>query len=135
MDALWTLISTATILAVEVSVSYYLIFRTGWIIDKLKLTDGFDQGMIPLNMHRSTIIRIVVIIIGGLILTDEIPNLCRHLYTYIQERRMYYNIDRTQTPYIILSVVKIILAVLILAEQRRIVNLILRKSNRETMLR
>lgn len=131
IDAVWALISNSLILAIRVYVSYYLIFKTGWIVDKLKLTDGFEQETIPLNMHRSTMARIALIIIAGLILLDEIPNLARLAYTAVQESRIGYNTDRTKTPFIVASIVKIILAALILAEQRKIVSLILRKTNPE----
>jgi hypothetical protein len=129
MEALWVMISSATTLAIEVSVCYYLIFKSEWVIKKFRLTDGFEQEIIPLNMHRSTIIYIAVIIIGGLILTDEIPNLCRRVFSYIRQRQTSYNADRTEAPFIVISLVKIILAILILLEWRRIVSLILRKTN------
>ncbi|HVY76330.1 MAG TPA: hypothetical protein VG890_15985 [Puia sp.] len=128
-EALWTMLSSSMILALELSVSYWCIFRSNWIINKLKLTDGFDTTTIPLNIHRSTVVQIAIIIIGGLLLTDEIPNFCRRLFTYFQQRMLRYNGYNAETPYIVISVVKIILAALILAEHRRIVSLILRDTN------
>jgi len=130
-EALWTLISSAIVIAVEIYICYYLIFRSEWIMDKLKLTDGFDQEAIPLNIHRSTVLSISVIVIGGLMLTDEIPNLCRRVFSYFQQRRLNYSEYSKETPYIVLSIVKIILALLILSENRRIVSLILRKTRTE----
>jgi hypothetical protein len=99
-------------------------FKTDWIIHKLKLTEGFDQEIIPFNIHRSTILSISILVMGELILVDEIPNLCRRVFTYIEERRMNYSELNKEVPCIVLSVVRIILGILILTENRRLVSLI-----------
>jgi hypothetical protein len=124
LEAVWNLISAGIFILLELLICYYLIFKTYWIMHKLKLTEGFDQEVIPLNMHRSTILSIAIILIGGLILLDEIPNLCRRVFTYIEERRVNYSEINKEVPYIVLSVVKIIIGILILTENRHIVSLI-----------
>jgi hypothetical protein len=124
LEAVWNLIANGIIVLLELLICNYLIFKTDWIIQKLKLTEGFDQEIIPFNMHRSTILSITIMVIGGLILVDEIPNLCRQVYVYIEERRMNYSGVHKEVPYIILSVIKIVIGSLMLAENRRIVSLI-----------
>jgi hypothetical protein len=124
LEAVWNLISGGIFILLELLICYYLIFKTDWIIHRLKLTAGFDQEIVPFNMHRSTILSIAIILIGGLILVDEIPNLCRGVFTYIEERRMNYSELNKEVPYIVLSVVKIIIGILILTENRRLVSLI-----------
>ncbi len=128
LEAVWNLISGGIFILLELLVCYYMIFKTSWIIHKLKLTEGFDQEVIPFNMHRSTILNIAIIMIGGLILMDEIPNLCRRVFTYIGERRTSYSGLNKETPYIVLSVVKIIIGILLLTENSRVVSLIEKKS-------
>src|SRR5450432_3459101 len=61
--AVWNLISDGIFILLELLICYYLIFKTDWIIHKLKLTEGFDQEIIPFNMHRSTILSISVMVI------------------------------------------------------------------------
>ena len=46
-------------------VSYFLIFKTDLIIKRLGLEKNFDEETISLNMHRSTVLSISVIVIGG----------------------------------------------------------------------
>ena len=87
-EAIWILITQILILLVYAFVSYYLVFKTSLIIEKLKLEKGFDQEIIPLNIHRSNILRIAVIVIGGYMAATEIPNFCRLLFSWFQERRM-----------------------------------------------
>ena len=126
-EAILTFVSTLAMLFVYGFVSYYLIFKTETIIDKLKLDRGFDQDIIPLSIHRSTILSISIIVIGGYIVAEEIPEFCRQLFAYYQEKRMTYGQTNPKIQYSILSAVKIIIGVLLMAEQRKIVNFIEQK--------
>jgi hypothetical protein len=125
--AFWILITTLLILLVYGVVSYYLIFRSNLIIDKLKLDKGFDQETIPLNIHRSTILSISIIVIGGLIVADEIPNLCRQLFNYFLEKRTTYGLTHPNISSSVLSASKILIGLLLIGNQRQIVNFIERK--------
>jgi hypothetical protein len=89
-EGIWTFVMTLLILFVYGLVSYYLIFKTNLIIDKLKLDKGFDEEKISLNVHRSTILSISIIVIGGHFVAEEIPKFCRQLFSYFQEKRMTY---------------------------------------------
>lgn len=123
-EAIWTLVSTVLILLVYIFVSYQLIFRTDYIIEKLKLDKGFDQETIPLNIHRSTVLSISIIVIGGLIVAQEIPNLCRQLFDYFQEKRMTYGQTNPGISYSVLAGAKIVVGLLLIGNQRQIVSLI-----------
>ena len=122
-EILFDLILYLGVLLVYGAISYYLIFKTEWIIQKLKLENGFDESEFSLNIHRSTILRITVMVIGGLILADEIPNFCRQLYSYYMQKTMTHGLHPT-IAFLVLSVTKIIIGALLIAEQRKIVNFI-----------
>lgn len=62
------------------------VFKTSWLIDKLHLDKGFTEEKFELNMHRSTILNIAIIIIGGLIFVDALPLFCNQLFTYFQQK-------------------------------------------------
>jgi hypothetical protein len=109
------------------TLAYLLIFRTGLITNKLKLDKGFDVETIPLNIHRSTVLSISLIVIGGYIAANEIPNLIKQLYFYFQYKRTGYNEYHQSLSYFILSAVKIIIGFLLIKKQRLLVNLIERK--------
>ena len=123
-EAIWTLVTTILVLFVYMLVSYYLIFKTNLIIDKLKLDKGFNQETIPLNIHRSAILSIAIIVIGGLLVANEIPNFCRQLFAYFQEKRMTYGQTSPSISYSVLAAVKIIIGFLLISNQRQIVNFI-----------
>lgn len=121
------LISTLAIISVEAFFCYILIFKTEWIIKVLNLETGFDQETIPLNMHRSTILSISIIVIGGWLVANEIPNFCRQIFVYFQEKSMPYGQRNPKIQYTVASGAKIIVGVLLIAEQRCLVSFIERQ--------
>lgn len=103
-------------------VAYCLLFRTDWIIDKLSLDAGFEVDAIRINMHRSTVLSICIIIIGALIITNAIPLFVRHIFLLIQQIKL--QAPSTDKSYLILYGVQIIIGLLVLGNQRHIVNFI-----------
>lgn len=127
VEAIWTLVTTILVLLAYGLVSYYLVFKTELIIDKLRLDKGFEHEIIPLNIHRSTILSISIIIIGGLLVADEVPNFCRLVFSYFQETRMTYGRTNPTMSYFVVSAVKIIIGLLLMGSQRKIVALVERE--------
>ena len=122
-EAIWTLISTLAILFIYGLICYVLIFKTENVVEKLKLYNGFDQEIIPLNIHRSTILSISIIIIGGLLVSEQIPNCISQIVSYYQEKKSY--IENKPNPiYIYLALVRIIIGLFLMTGQRQIVNFI-----------
>ena len=120
-EAIWTFGTTLLIMVVYGLVSYLLIFKTDFIIDKLKLDKGFNPESIPLNIHRSTILSIAIIVIGGYLVVDEIPNFCRQLFSYFQEKRMTYGQTDPTIVYSLVSGIKILIGIILMISQRKIV--------------
>lgn len=58
------------------------IFKTDWIIEKLKLDKNFKEEKIDINYNTSTILNIAIIIMGGLILLDAFPAFISRLYVF-----------------------------------------------------
>jgi hypothetical protein len=104
---------------------YLCIFRTNWIIDKLKLDKGFTEEKFELNMHRSSIYAISIIIIGGLILIRSFPQLCRQLILYFQQSSLPRDYSSNPTwSYILLNLIQTIIGVYLITSNRTIVNFI-----------
>jgi len=122
--AVWTFTATAVTLFIYIIVSYFLVFKSDLIIAWLKLDKGFDQETFPINIHRSTILSIAIIVIGGLMVSNEIPNLCRQLYAFFEEKRMTYGQTHPSLSYSILSAAKIVIGLLLMGSQKHIVNYI-----------
>jgi hypothetical protein len=103
--------------------AWLLILKSDWLIRVLRIEKGFDQAIIPLNAHRSTILSIAIIVIGGYMVAEEIPNLCRQLVSYYREKQAY-TVSTINISYSISSGIKIVIGLLLMGLQRPIVNLI-----------
>jgi len=114
----------AAMLLIYGLLSFYLIFKTDLVIDTLRLDKGFEQEIIPLNIHRTTILSIAIIVIGGLLIINETGNFCRQLVLYFQEKQMAYMQKSTSFSYVILSAAKIIIGLVLLGNQKLIVHFI-----------
>ena len=60
----------------------------------------------------------------GIILTNEIPNLCKHLFSYFQIKRLTHGMTKPDFSYTIIATVKIITGLLLIGERKRILEFI-----------
>jgi hypothetical protein len=65
-----------------------LIFKTEFIIDLLKLDKKFGKEIISLNIHRSVVLSISIMVVGGLLLVNEIPNFINQINFYFQDKKL-----------------------------------------------
>ncbi len=103
----------------------YCVFKTDRIIDKLKLDKGFVEETFELNIHRSTVLSIAVIVIGGLIFVDSLPTFCKEVFDFIGQKQQ--SIPFGQNPasgWMIFYLVKILIGYYMVNNHRQIVNFI-----------
>ncbi len=63
------------IMFVTAGLFFVLLFRTDSIINFLKLDQGFDDEKIEIgNLNNQSILKLAIIIIGGFLVLDYIPN-------------------------------------------------------------
>ena len=124
--------SLIAVLVIYLAFTYMLIFKSDYLITKLKLTSGFDE-IIPINADRKTIIGISVIIIGGLVVIDSVPLLFKQVYNYYLSMQISQGMAKTKydVQYFILYTSKIIIGLLLMGEQKRITNLIYRYTDND----
>ncbi|MDF3025959.1 MAG: hypothetical protein K0S23_266 [Fluviicola sp.] len=67
----------------------FLILKTQSIIDLLKLERGFEETRIDITLPYNKVLRIIIILIGGIIFITAIPNLFENLYSFITEDRPF----------------------------------------------
>jgi hypothetical protein len=82
---------TTIIFAILVTLIYfyvvrYILFRADKLVDKLSLDKNFTEDKFELNIHRSTVIKIAVVIIGGITLVEYFVPLILELYIFIQSK-------------------------------------------------
>ena len=98
-----------------------LLFKTNYVIDKLKLDQGFNQDEFSFKLSTIQVLTIALFVIAGVILTTEIPMFCRHVFAYFQEKNITHGVAKPDFSYIITSCVKIVLGLLMIGERKRIV--------------
>jgi hypothetical protein len=121
-------------LIIIVSVGYYVLvtwfflFKTPYIIDKLALDKHFTEDTFALNIHRSTILRIATIVLGAVLLIETLPLFCKQIFSYFEQKIRTDRIgDNPATGYLILYFAKLFLGYFMLTSSRPIVNFIERK--------
>jgi len=110
------------IIAIYYFIFRFFVFKTSWLIDKLKLENGFDEGNIELTINGSSIIKIATIVIGGLIFINSFPLFCKEIFNYFQQKRMFS--DNYSSSWIILHFVKTVLGYLLMTNSTFVVRFI-----------
>ncbi|WP_439553287.1 hypothetical protein [Flavobacterium macrobrachii] len=67
------------------------LFKTTSLISKLGLEKHFTENRIDITVSTNTVIKIIVILIGGTILIDSFPNLIREVFQFIQQKELIRN--------------------------------------------
>jgi hypothetical protein len=109
-----------------------LLFNTTNLLDKFKLDQGFDEeefsfeqeskkGQFAIGISASSVLTIALLVIAGVILVNEIPNLFKQIYHYILDARSLNNFDLS---YMVIAVMKILIALLLIGERKRIVEFV-----------
>ncbi|HYG20788.1 MAG TPA: hypothetical protein VD816_17745 [Ohtaekwangia sp.] len=93
-----------------------LIFQADKIIALLKLDTGYDQADIRVeNFNDENIIKLGSVLIGGLLITDNVPVFLSHLHTYILEQNEEMYMGTNNNFGWITSVVNIFMGYLLLS--------------------
>lgn len=108
----------ALIILVYFFVFKWCVYRTSWIIDKLKLDKGFENETIELNGNGNKIIAIAVIVIGALMLVESIPIFIRQLFVFFQQEALFK--DYPQSGWMIFHFAKAIIGYLLMTNSIKI---------------
>jgi hypothetical protein len=115
-------------LSIQLFILIAFIFKTDWLISALRLNKGITEEKLELNIHRSTVLRIAIIITGLILLVDGLPVLFKSLFTYYQEINVFNGFKQYPSGgYIIANLVKVLISYFMISSSRLIVNFIERK--------
>ncbi|HEY0031056.1 MAG TPA: hypothetical protein VGC65_09880 [Bacteroidia bacterium] len=111
-----------------------MLFRTHILVNKITTTeDDLESEFSSFKIHRSTGLMICIIVVGGLTLVEQIPNLIKHIYVYKLETNDYSdNSSIGGFQFIILSGVKVLFGLYLVFNSRFIVNLIEYKQKQQS---
>ncbi|HEY2720742.1 MAG TPA: hypothetical protein VGI82_03395 [Chitinophagaceae bacterium] len=127
-ENVWTFIVTLASSLICFIIIWALLFKTEFILRKLQLERGFDEDPFTFHVHRSSVLSIVIMISGLLIIIDAVPKLCRELITYSRENSLRGLFrDPPDLANIIVTITQILIGLLLIGNQRQIVNFMERK--------
>ncbi len=68
---------------IDLLLVYLLLFRPTLVIDRLKLHQGFYEEQFSLNMDKTMVMNIAMIICGLYLIIDNLPELFKYLVRYL----------------------------------------------------
>ncbi|MDR3695772.1 hypothetical protein [Mucilaginibacter sp.] len=123
---------TISFLFFAISIYLFMIiaflFRTDWLIGILKLDNSIKEEKLEINVHRSTVLKIVIMLAGIAMFADSLPLFLKELYSYYQQINdtvHFKNYPRASI--IITELVKVLISYFMMTSSRLIVNFIERK--------
>lgn len=121
------IIYSLIVLMVYFLILYSCLYKTDWMVDKLALSEHFAEEKFEINIHRSTILRIAVIVIGALIFIDAVPVFCRQVFNFLQERPAGPIGEYYHAGWVIYYFVKIFIGFFLMTSSRLVVNFVERQ--------
>lgn len=123
--AFFQLMYYVTVIIVYGFMCWLCLFNTNLLIDKLKLDQGYQDERFDFTMHRSNVLKIAVMAIGGLMVTNGFPLLCKYAFGYfeqIDQNRRFT--ESQQATLIIVYFLQTIIGYFLLTCSRMVVNYI-----------
>jgi hypothetical protein len=122
-DSLLAISYLLLISGIYILILWFCIFRTNSVIDKLKLDQGYDDERFEFNIHRSTILKIVIMVTGGFLMIESFPLLCTNILNYAKMVKDYNRImDVPASKYILFAAIQLFIGYFMLSCNRLIVN-------------
>ena len=111
---LWLMLFVTIV--IYIMVLRIFLFKTAWIVEKLKLKNNFKEERIDLNIKSTTVLTIAIIVIGGLILAESLPSFCSRLINFFQQKELLK--DYPETSWLIYYFIKIIIGYLLVTNAK-----------------
>ncbi|MCJ0743905.1 hypothetical protein [Pedobacter montanisoli] len=128
-DIALTIVLLLLTISVYILILRLLVFKTDWIIDKLRLDKGFNEEEINLNIQLQTILRIAIIVIGGIMCIDSLPQLCQQIFVFFQQKNVFG--ESPSSGWIIFHFIKGLIGYLLMTNSRSIVAFIDKQSTKQ----
>jgi hypothetical protein len=84
--AIYISIMLLLLFGIYILILWLFVFKSDWIIAKLRLESGFTEEKIDFNIQSKTVITIAAIVIGGFIFIEGLPLLCREVFMSFQNK-------------------------------------------------
>jgi hypothetical protein len=72
-------------------ISSLFLFKSSLIVSILKLDKHFAENRIDINVSQNTVLKIIIILFGGITLINSFPNLIRETFQFLQQKEIFKN--------------------------------------------
>jgi hypothetical protein len=121
-DFIFVLAPMVAVICFYLLILRVFIFKTDWLINKLKLERGFSEEKLELNLQLSTILNVATIVIGGLMFVDSLPTLCKEIFVFFQRKVLFS--ENQSSGWIIADLIKSVLGYLLMTNSKSVVSFI-----------
>ena len=121
---IFSLVFSLLFIGLYVAIGYFFIFRTDFVLGKLPLEKFLSDDDLSFKIHRSTILQFSVIIIGGIIVVNTLPQLLRQIYLYFEERSLTRGITNPDFTIILMYSIQLLIGCLLVYNSSTVVNFI-----------
>lgn len=121
------LFSVIITIAIYLLIIFYFVLDTDVVIDRFELTKGIEEENLAINVHRSTVLNIVILLVGIVMIVTVLPSFLQSVFTYFQEKRLADGLFSEQRPNasrMILYGSELLLAIIIVVYKNVLVNYI-----------
>lgn len=129
-DYVWTFAFFISSIGLYAIILWLFFFKTDWLIYKLHLEKGFIEDRIEFNIPRSTVLSFAIILIGGLMFVETLPQIFRMIFSYFKGRNVFIQNPISGSIVYILS--KTIIGYLLMTNSQYVVSIIDKKKVKES---
>ena len=99
-----------------------LLFNTQWIIEKLKLENGFTEERIDINISICSFLQIIIILISAYLFVETLPIICKFFFIIYLQKDFYA--QEPSTGWLIFLSIKAVICFIILSNNKYLAGLI-----------
>ncbi|MES2543501.1 MAG: hypothetical protein V4548_01345 [Bacteroidota bacterium] len=74
-----------------VVISFLFLFKSLWLISILRLEKHFTENRIDITVSTKTVLKIIVILIGGTTFISSFPSLIKEIFQFAQQKELLRN--------------------------------------------
>jgi hypothetical protein len=127
---LFSVIWIIAVIVIVIGLFVLLIFKSDKVVKLLKLDKGFDDERIEIgNLNPNSIVKLAVIIIGGLLIIDNIPAFLSHTLYAFKENIIGINYDTMDKFNWAVSGINLVLGFLLLTNYNTVSKILRIKEN------
>ncbi|MBS7787682.1 hypothetical protein KIH23_10265 [Flavobacterium sp. CYK-55] len=115
-------------LIVYFTIACLFLFKTTFLITKLGLEKHFTETRIDISVSTNTVLKIIVILIGGITLINSFPNFIKELFEFFQQKEILRNYPNI--PWMIFQFINSLIGYILITNSTAIVKLINKQTDK-----